>query len=200
MSTEERPKFAGEGDDSSTATTTAAPKEEAKKKRQPISAWSTKKVTYTLRVANMCNGLLLILIGILIFVSGMVSVTFTTVCVLRGMFFQGCFLVLSLASHSLPSLVFLPCICAYSFLPACHLTVSLLDLLQVTVAAYIVFFGLLILCLECNISNLAPKFRRNFGFMFSFIGRTVFLLFCATMCFALAVWLGYLIGAITCCE
>ena len=73
-------------------------------------------------------------------------------------------------------------------------------------------------CLECNISNIAPKFRRNFGFMFSFYGRyvvsmslcgsrpclvrsprcrTLFILFCATMLFALNTWLGWLVGALT---
>lgn len=33
--------------------------------------------------------------------------------------------------------------------------------------------------------------------MFSFVGRTIFIVFCATMAFAMANWLGYLIGAIT---
>lgn len=44
---------------------------------------------------------------------------------------------------------------------------------------------------------MAPKLRRNFGFMFSFYGRTFFILFCATMLFALNVWLGWLMGVIT---
>lgn len=67
----------------------------------------------------------------------------------------------------------------------------------ITVSGYVVFFGMLMTCLECNIGNLAPRFKRNFGFLFSFIGRTVFIIFCATMCFALNAWLGYLAGAVT---
>jgi COPI associated protein len=68
---------------------------------------------------------------------------------------------------------------------------------SVTVSGYVVFFGLLLTCLECQIGNLAPKFRKNFGFMFSFAGRTIFIIFCATMLFALNAWLGYLAGALT---
>lgn len=117
----------------------------APKEGKSVSSWSTKKLLYTLRVANMSNGLLLVLTGILVFITGMVNVTFSTI----------------------------------------------------TVSGYVVFFGMLMTCLECNIGNLAPRFKRNFGFLFSFIGRTVFIIFCATMCFALNAWLGYLAGAVT---
>jgi len=37
---------------------------------------------------------------------------------------------------------------------------------------YVTFFGLMMTCLECNIGNLAPKFKKNFGFMFSFAGAS----------------------------
>ena len=67
----------------------------------------------------------------------------------------------------------------------------------VTVAAYLVFFGLLMTCLECNLGNLAPKFKANFGFMFSFAGRTIFILFCATLCFALNGVFGWISGSAT---
>lgn len=147
---DERPAFTGDAPAPSATADAAAPAEGAaaaqpKRQSMNVAKWGTKRMIYTLRAANLINGLLLVMVGILIFLSGMVSITFTTV----------------------------------------------------TVAAYIVFFGIMITCLECNIGNVAPKFRRNFGFIFSFVGRTVFLLFCSTMLFALAVWLGYLIGAVT---
>ena len=65
---------------------------------------------------------------------------------------------------------------------------------------YVTFFGLMMTCLECNLGNLAPKFKANFGFMFSFIGRTVFILFCSTLCFAMGGALGYIAGAATARE
>lgn len=72
-----------------------------------------------------------------------------------------------------------------------------LNITTVTINIYIMFFGLLLTCLECNFSNLAPKFRRNFGFMFSFLGRIFFIFFSGTMCFASDSILGYIIGAVT---
>ena len=46
----------------------------------------------------------------------------------------------------------------------------------------------------------APKLRANFGFMFSFTGRTLFILFCATVLFALNNLLSQIVGAVTVCE
>jgi hypothetical protein len=137
----ERPTFGAEPPVEGAEAAAAPPKKES----VSVSKWSTKKLLYTLRLCNLSNGLLLILTGILVFITGMVNVTFSTI----------------------------------------------------TVSGYVVFFGMLMTCLECQIGNLAPKFRRNFGFMFSFIGRTVFILFCATMLFALNAWLGYLSGCVT---
>jgi len=36
--------------------------------------------------------------------------------------------------------------------------------------------GLLMCCVELNFTFMQTRIRRNFGFLFSFIGRTVFLL------------------------
>jgi hypothetical protein len=44
-----------------------------------VKTWSTKKMLYTLRVFNLLNGFLLVLAGILVFITGLASVTFTTV-------------------------------------------------------------------------------------------------------------------------
>jgi len=113
--------------------------------RSTITGWSTGKLKRTLRLANMCNGLSLITLGILVFIVGLSQLSFTSV----------------------------------------------------TVSAYSVFFGLLLSCLECNIANLARPLQRNFGFMFSFAGRTFFIVFCGSMAFAMGNWLGYLVGSLT---
>jgi len=68
---------------------------------------------------------------------------------------------------------------------------------SIVLSVFLVFFGLMLTCLECNIGNLAPRFRRNFGFLFSFVGRASFIIFCASLLFALGIWFGYLIGAVT---
>ncbi len=68
--------------------------------RTTIRDWSTAKVTRTLRMANMCNGVVMITIGILLLLVGMVNISFTSI----------------------------------------------------TVSAYVVFFGLMLACLECNMS------------------------------------------------
>jgi COPI associated protein len=59
------------------------------------------------------------------------------------------------------------------------------------------FFGILLTCLECNILGIAPKLRKNFGFVFSFWGRAVFIVFCGSMVMALSYWLAYIIGGVT---
>lgn len=41
------------------------------------------------------------------------------------------------------------------------------------------------------------RLKANFGFMFSFTGRTLFILFCGTIAFALSHWLGYIFGSLT---
>ena len=46
----------------------------------------------------------------------------------------------------------------------------------VTIAAYVCFLGLLMCCVELNMGMLQAKIRRNFGFLFTFAGRTIFLL------------------------
>lgn len=68
---------------------------------------------------------------------------------------------------------------------------------NITVSGYVVFFGMMMTCLECNLGNMAPKFRRNFGFMFSYAGRTVFIIFSGTMLFAMNYWIAFIVGAVT---
>jgi len=59
------------------------------------------------------------------------------------------------------------------------------------------FFGLMITCVELNISNIQPQIRAGFGFMFTVTGRSIFIFFTATVCLALGYWLGYIVAALT---
>jgi len=95
---------------------------------------------------------------------------------------------------------------------------------NITVSSYVVFFGLLLSCLECNISAcacvarrvrtaprrrlappasrrpppaVAPKFQRNFGFMYSFSGRSLFIVFAGSMVYAMNNWLAWIVGSLT---
>jgi hypothetical protein len=44
-----------------------------------VRDWSTSKVINVLRFANLCNGILMVIGAVLVFVTGLVSVSFTTV-------------------------------------------------------------------------------------------------------------------------
>ncbi len=44
---------------------------------------------------------------------------------------------------------------------------------------------------------MAPKFQRNFGFMYSFLGRSFFIFFAGTMAYALNNWLSWITGSLT---
>ena len=79
----------------------AAPAAAPKEKKPSVADWSKSRLLRTLRVANLCNGLWLMTVGVLIFIVQALSITFTTV----------------------------------------------------VVAAFVVFFGLLLTCLECNVGS-----------------------------------------------
>lgn len=61
--------------DANGATAPAAPKA----KKPSVADWSKSKLLRTLRLFNMCNGILLITTGILVFLVSALSITFTTV-------------------------------------------------------------------------------------------------------------------------
>ena len=122
----------------------------------------------TLRAVNMLNGALVIAASILVFLTGIVDLNFTTA----------------------------------------------------TLACYIIAFGIVMLFVECNISNLQSCVRAQCGFLFSFWGRAIFITLCVrpvgdlaanplltsprhcprscgTLCIALDNWVGYLFGSLT---
>jgi hypothetical protein len=61
-------------------------------------------------------------------------------------------------------------------------------------------FSLLLICFECNLAAVRVKLRKNFGFLFSFAGRTLFLVFTATISMASGWTWGYILGVITICN
>ena len=52
-------------------------------------------------------------------------------------------------------------------------------------AAYLICFGTLLCCFECRIGYFENRTRDAFGFLYSYAGRTVFLLFLSSFCFGL---------------
>jgi hypothetical protein len=47
------------------------------------------------------------------------------------------------------------------------------------------------------LAAVAPKFQKNFGFMYSYVGRSLFIFFAATMTYALYNWLSWITGTLT---
>jgi hypothetical protein len=172
--------------DANGATAPAAPKA----KKPSISDWSKSKLLRTLRLFNMCNGILLITTGILVFLVSALSITFTTVsgrwAALGGVWMDGweaalragcrrrrarqpLLLVLiaaraarcTRAPYSVRPGVVSPLAWSVALKPS-SLTRWLSSLShtqprapQVTVSAFVVFFGLLMTCLECNVGSSA---------------------------------------------
>lgn len=56
---------------------------------------------------------------------------------------------------------------------------------NIVLSAYLVFLGLLMCILELNVAFVQSKLRKNFGALFSYSGRTIFLLFCSSVSAAL---------------
>lgn len=52
-------------------------------------------------------------------------------------------------------------------------------------SAYLLFFGLLLCCFEMRFMWIERRVRDSFGFLYTYVGRTVFLLFIASLCFGI---------------
>ena len=59
---------------------------------------------------------------------------------------------------------------------------TLLSLTSIAIGAYIVLFGCMLFCYECRLKRMEETIRRNFGFLYSYSGRTLFILFIASLC------------------
>lgn len=77
------------------------------------------------------------------------------------------------------------------------------DLTTIFIGIYIAIFGCMLFCFECRLTRMEPDVRRNFGFLYSYTGRTLFIIFIATICFGATTGgdggsaLGYICGSIT---
>jgi hypothetical protein len=71
-----------------------------------------------------------------------------------------------------------------------------LDVPLVLLALYVIIFSLILLGFELNITRLERSMFRYFGFMFTWFGRTMFLLFVATLAFGLGT-VGQIAGGVT---
>lgn len=57
-------------------------------------------------------------------------------------------------------------------------------------------FGVLFLCFESQLKSINKVIIENFGFMFNWIGRALFFVFCGALCFMLNIF-GIVVGSIT---
>ena len=72
--------------------------------------------------------------------------------------------------------------------------------LQISTAfftGYSIIFALIIFIFECNCGSWQVRIRTNFGFLYSFVGRTAFLLFVASICLCAQTTSGYFMFAVT---
>lgn len=72
-----------------------------------------------------------------------------------------------------------------------------LDFQVLLLSFYVGLFGLLLTCAECHFKFIDKIIASRFGFLYSYIGRSCFIMFAATINFALNTWIGYLVGALT---
>lgn len=77
------------------------------------------------------------------------------------------------------------------------LSMSDFDVTSAFFAVYCMMFATLLVCFECNIAACQVKLRKNFGFLFSFAGRTFFLLFTSTISLASGTTMGRILGGLT---
>lgn len=67
----------------------------------------------------------------------------------------------------------------------------------VYLSVYLAMFSLVLLAFELRLPKWEERFRRLFGFMYSFWGRTLFLVFCGTLNFGIDYWVCILVGVLT---
>ena len=60
------------------------------------------------------------------------------------------------------------------------------DFSSITLSCYVIFLGLLMCTVELNLSPVQARVRRNFGFLFSYLGRALFVAFSGSMAVAMA--------------
>jgi hypothetical protein len=79
-------------------------------------------------------------------------------------------------------------ICASLMIIAGLFTLSSASLSEVFIALYVIFFGSLICCYEIAFAGMSKTIAQNFGFMYTKLGRALFLLFIAFLCYGLGLF------------
>ncbi|GBG33242.1 Hypothetical Protein FCC1311_094662 [Hondaea fermentalgiana] len=72
-----------------------------------------------------------------------------------------------------------------------------LKVATVAISIYLACFGCVLCCFEMRISMLEKPVRKRFGFMYTYLGRTLFLFFVATFLIARQTTTTYVIAALT---
>ncbi|KAJ0399645.1 hypothetical protein ATCC90586_001900 [Pythium insidiosum] len=73
-----------------------------------------------------------------------------------------------------------------------------LDITSFLISVYAIIFALLLLAFECRFSSMEPKIREQFGFLFTYRGRTAFIFCVGFMDFGMDNTLGWLVGILMC--
>ncbi|OQS04668.1 hypothetical protein THRCLA_03118 [Thraustotheca clavata] len=75
---------------------------------------------------------------------------------------------------------------------------ALLNITSFLIAVYVIIFALLLLAFECRFSSMEPAIRREFGFLFTYRGRTAFIFFVGFMNFGMHDTMAKLAGVLMC--
>jgi hypothetical protein len=79
-------------------------------------------------------------------------------------------------------------ICAALMITAGVLSLSSASLSNIFIALYIIFFGSLICCFELAFVGVSRWIAQNFGFLYTKLGRVLFLFFIAFLCYGLGLF------------
>ncbi len=72
-----------------------------------------------------------------------------------------------------------------------------LKITAISVSIYLICFGCVLGCYETRLKMFEAGVRKRFGFMYTSVGRALFLIFVASLCFSRSTIVSYIIGGIT---
>uniref|UniRef100_A0A7S2S8X4 Uncharacterized protein n=1 Tax=Mucochytrium quahogii TaxID=96639 RepID=A0A7S2S8X4_9STRA len=78
--------------------------------------------------------------------------------------------------------------------------IATLHLAALSISLYLACFGCILCCFELRVGALEKMVRRRFGFMYTFIGRTIFLFFIASFLFPRNTTTTIIVGVVTLCN
>ena len=79
-------------------------------------------------------------------------------------------------------------ICASLMILVAILNITTISLSVLFIAFYVFFFGVIICCYELALSGISRWIAENFGFMYTKIGRFLFILFVSFLCYDLGLF------------